>query len=103
LGNWSEAVAFFRRAANQNGSDFRAFNMLGYSLRHTGDLAGALKAYNRALTMKPDYAQALEYRGMAHIKMRNKKAALVDYNKLVRLGSPLAADLKEAIDKTAKN
>ncbi len=36
-------------------------------------------------------------------KSGNRRAALADYRALVRLGSPLAADLKEALDRAAKN
>ncbi len=42
-------------------------------------------------------------RGKAHIGAGNKRAALADYERLVRLGSPLAGNLKEAIDKLARN
>ena len=76
---------------------------LAKTLRSEGKYKEALQAYNRALSIKPDYAQALEYRGKAHIRLGNKKAALADYQKLVKMGSPLAEDLKEAIDKMAKN
>lgn len=102
-GNWSQAATLFRRAVADDGDDFKALNMLGYSLRQGGDLPGAMKAYDRALGINPDYAEALEYRGIARLRMGNRRGALADYQMLVRLGSPLAADLKEAIDSGAKN
>jgi tetratricopeptide (TPR) repeat protein len=102
-GNWSKAVAMFRKAVDKDSNNYKALNMLGFSLRQSGKYEGALKAYNRALSIKPDYAQALEYRGKAHVRLGNKKAALADYQKLVKMGSPLAEDLKEAIDKLTKN
>ena len=102
-GNWSQAATLFRQAAAEDLEDFKALNMLGYSLRQGGDLPGAMKAYDRALAINPDYAEALEYRGVTRLKMGNRRGALADYQKLVRLGSPLAADLKEAIDSGAKN
>ncbi len=102
-GNWSQAVALFQKAVEQDSKNHKALNMLGFSLRRSGKYQEAIQAYNRALAIKPDYAQALEYRGKAHLGAGDKRAALADYQKLVRLGSPLAADLKEAIDKLAKN
>lgn len=102
-GNWSRAAALFRKAVDRDGKNCKALNMLGFSLRQSGRRQEAIQAYNRALSIKPDYAQALEYRGKAHVGTGNKRAALADYEKLVRLGSPLAEDLKEAIDKLAKN
>ena len=53
----------------------------------------AIAAYNKALSIKPDYAPALEYRGVAHVMAGNKAAALADLQKLKSLGSPLAEDL----------
>ena len=102
-GNWSRAAALFRKAVEQDGKNYKALNMLGFSLRQSGRHREAIQAYGRALSIKPDYAQALEYRGKAHIGAGNRRAALADYERLVRLGSPLAEDLKEAIDRLAKN
>ncbi|MBI1725495.1 MAG: tetratricopeptide repeat protein, partial [Candidatus Tectomicrobia bacterium] len=80
-----------------------AYNMLGYALRKTGDPKEALEAYNRALALKPDYAPALEYRGEAHLMLKDRKAAVEDYQALVKLGSPLARDLKGKIDSAPAN
>ena len=71
--------------------------MLGYSLRQAGRYEEAIGAYNRSLSLKPDFAEALEYRGEAFLKMGNRKAAMKDYNAILRLGSPFAEDLKKAI------
>ncbi len=101
--NWDRAVALFQSAVEKDGRDYKALNMLGYSLRQIGRLADSLAAYDRALSIKPDYAPALEYRGVTLLKSGNRRAALADYRALVRLGSPLAADLKEALDRAAKN
>ena len=102
-GNWSRAIALFRKAVEQDSENYKALNMLGFSLRRSGKHQEAIQAYNRALTIKPNYAQALEYRGKAHLGVGDRRAALADYKKLVRLRSPLAEDLKEAINKLPKN
>ncbi len=101
--NWDRAAALFQSVVEKDGQDYRALNMLGYSLRQIGRLADSLAAYDRALSIKPDYAPALEYRCVTLLKSGNRRAALADYRALVRLGSPLAADLKEALDRAAKN
>jgi tetratricopeptide (TPR) repeat protein len=77
--------------------------MLGYSLRRMGRLPEAIEAYDRALAINPNFGQALEYRGIAHLKAGHREAALRDHQSLVHLGSPMAADLKEAIDRAAAN
>ena len=95
-GKWA-AAALFEKAAGENPQDYRALNMLGYSLRKMDRTKEALAAYDRALSLKPDYAPALEYRGVAHVLAGNKAAALADFQRLKRLGSPLAEDLRTKI------
>ena len=102
-GEWSRAVSLFQSAVGKDDKDYKSFNMLGYSLRNLGRYKVAILAYNRALSIRPDYAPALEYRGMAHLKAKNTKAAMADYEVLKGIGSPLAEDLKAAIDSAAKN
>jgi tetratricopeptide (TPR) repeat protein len=99
---WKKAIGLFQKAVSANPKDHRAYNMLGYSLRHVGNYKEAISAYNAALTLKPDYAEALEYRGGAYLKAGNLAAAMKDYQTLVKMGSPLAKELKEEIDKARK-
>ena len=47
--------------------------MLGYSLRRMGRLPEAIEAYDRALAINPKFGQALEYRGIAHLKAGNQR------------------------------
>ena len=96
-GKWAEAAALFRKVIEEDTEHYKAFNMLGYSLRKMGKAKEAIAAYNRALSIKPDYAPALEYRGVAHVMAGNKAAALADLGKLKSLGSPLAEDLGKQI------
>ena len=96
-GKWAAAAALFRKVIEEDGQHYKAFNMLGYSLRKMGKAKEAIAAYDRALSIKPDYAPALEYRGIAHVMARNKAAALADLGKLKSLNSPLAEDLAEKI------
>ncbi len=96
-GKWGEAATLFRKVIEEDGQHYKAFNMLGYSLRKMGKAKEAIAAYNKALSIKPDYAPALEYRGVAHVMAGNKAAALADLQKLKSLGSPLAEDLGKQI------
>ncbi len=96
-GNWAEAAALFQKVIEEDDQHYKAFNMLGYSLRKLGKAKEAIAAYNKALSIKPDYAPALEYRGVAHVMAGNKAAALADLQKLKTLGSPLAEDLDKQI------
>ena len=42
---------------------------LGYVLRHQGRYEESVRAYQKALRLKPDYPAALEYLGEAYVKM----------------------------------
>ena len=59
-GKWLKAINSFRKAIEKDNQDYKAYNMLGYSLRQSGDLLGAVSAYNRALNLKENYEEALE-------------------------------------------
>jgi tetratricopeptide (TPR) repeat protein len=57
-GNTAEAVRLLREACDRAGDATLPFLMLGQALEQTGDLNGAVAAYNAALTTDPDSAQA---------------------------------------------
>ena len=101
-GEWEAASALFRQAAGEDRTDHRAWTLLGYSLRHLGRLRESLAAYDEALRLNPSYAEALEYRGIAHAALGNLGLARRDLERLARLGSPLAEDLAKAIEASAR-
>jgi len=76
-----------------------AWNAVGYSSRKLGKYDDALKAYGRALDLKPDYAAAREYLGEAYLELGQLDKAK---DQLVMLDHQNAADeskqLKTAID-----
>lgn len=101
-GDMKQAISYFRRAVTADPENFRAYTLMGYSLRHLGHLDEAIAAYDKALSVNPTYAEAIEYRGIAHLSRGNRLAAVRDYQKLVLLRSPLAEDLKKLIDESKK-
>ncbi len=96
-GKWEAAAALFGEVAAADAGHYQALNMLGYSLRQMGRTKEAIAAYDKALSIRPDYAPALEYRGVAHVMAGDRAAALADLRKLESLGSPLAEDLRAKI------
>mgnify|MGYP001185267602 CR=1 FL=1 len=98
-GKWERAVLLFQKAVSKNAKNYKAYTLLGYSFRHSGRLIEAIEAYNRAVEISPGYAELREYRGKALVLAGRSKAAMRDYAALVRMGSPLAEDLKIVIDK----
>ncbi len=101
-GDMQGAFLLFRQAVAENPRDFRAHTLMGYALRHLGRVEEAILAYDKALAVNPAYAEAVEYRGIAHLLRGNRAAAMRDYRRLVLLRSPLAEDLKKAIDESGK-
>src|SRR5689334_21886785 len=63
--NWTQAIELYEKSLNEH-SDFpQALNNLGYCYRK---LAGVYldksgRAYKKAIKLKPDHAQTLEYQG----------------------------------------
>jgi len=80
-----EADARSQRDAIRNKPDmFQAYTELGYALRKSGDYPGALEAYDKSLTIMPNYAEALEYRAEAYLGLNRvtdaRDAYLLLYN-----------------------
>jgi tetratricopeptide (TPR) repeat protein len=67
-GRFQEALERFRVAAKKDKKNPEYLNMVAYSLRKIGNLDDAFEAYGKALAMRPDFPQAREYLGEAHIQ-----------------------------------
>jgi tetratricopeptide (TPR) repeat protein len=80
------------------------YNLMGYTLRKTGDYATSLTYYTKALQLQPDYRPAHEYLGELYVetgnigKAREQLAALV---KLCPGGCEERQDLEKALKRTA--
>lgn len=68
-----------QEATRLNPKFHEAFSSLGYALRKTGDYQGALKAYDTALGLKPEYAEAVEYRAEAYLGLNRVEEAKQAY------------------------
>lgn len=76
------------------------FNLLGFSLRKTGDYANALKYYERALELNPEHLGAHEYIGELFVETNQMPRAKAHLEVLVRLcpsGCEEREDLEKAI------
>ena len=74
-----KAVGFFRRAIRLDPSYASPYNGLGAALKMGGDLDGAIKNWEKAVELKPDFRFALFNLGLAHLAKGNKSKALVDF------------------------
>jgi tetratricopeptide (TPR) repeat protein len=90
---YTGALKKFIRATGLNTRMHEAWNYMGYTNRKLGNYQAALDAYDRALSLKPDYAQAIEYRGHAYLGLNRLADAKEAYLALFGSNRTLAAQL----------
>jgi tetratricopeptide (TPR) repeat protein len=66
---YRDAHAKFLEATQRDPSLPEAWNNLGYTARKIGLYEDAIVAYARALALRPNFPQALEYRGEAYLSL----------------------------------
>jgi tetratricopeptide (TPR) repeat protein len=83
------------------------YNLLGYTLRKTGDYQTSLSYYTRVLELQPDHKAARAYLGELYVetgKMDKAKEQLAILAKLCPGGCEEREDLQKAVStKTASN
>jgi tetratricopeptide (TPR) repeat protein len=94
---YTEALAKFREATGLDATLYEAWNYLGYTNRKLGHYDEALAAYDKALTLKPGYADALEYRGEAYLALNRIPDAQQAYLDLYAGNRALAGKLLTAM------
>jgi tetratricopeptide (TPR) repeat protein len=96
-GLYGKALDSFKQAASLDSSMPEAWNYVGYSSRKLGHYEDALGAYDKALLLKPGYADALEYRGEAYLAMNRIADAQQAYLDLYAGDRTLAGKLLTAM------
>lgn len=82
------------------------YNLLGFTLRKTGDFKTSLTYYTKALELQPDHKAAREYLGELYVETGNMAKAKEQLDVLARLcpgGCEEREDLERAIAKSASN
>ena len=74
---WIEALAAdsFKKVVADNPKNADGYNLLGYSSRWLGKYDEAFAAYDKALAIDPKHKGALEYSGVAYLKVNQKAKA----------------------------
>ncbi len=81
-------------------------NLIGFSLRKTGDYAQALTFYRKALELDPEHKGALEYLGELYVEtgqLDKAREHVVLLRKLCPDGCEELADLEQAIAGSARD
>jgi len=103
MSQFKRAAQRFRAAIKYEPRLYQAHGSLGYALRRLGDYDEALSAYGQALALKPDYTEAIEYRGEAYLGLGRIEDTKTAYVKLMDLDRPRADELMKAIRAWVEN
>jgi tetratricopeptide (TPR) repeat protein len=79
------------------------YNLLGFTLRKTGDYQTSLTYYQKALELRPDFKAAHEYLGELYVQtgdMKNAQVQLASLQQLCPGGCEELEDLQKAINGT---
>jgi len=76
---FEKAISQFQTATVKDPRFYQAYSDLGFALRKTGDYAGALEVYDRAVSLNPAYSPAIEYRAEAYLGLDRVEEAKKAY------------------------
>ena len=100
---YEAAIGSFTKALQNDPQMYQAYSDLGYAYRKTGDFETSLAAYNEALSIKPNYPQAVEYRAEAFLALNRLEDAKESYIQLFaedrKLANQLLDSMKGFVDK----
>lgn len=98
--DYKTAIAGLNGLIDQGVRHPDVYNLLGYSLRKSGDRKTALTFYQKALEFDPDHKGALEYLGELYVEMGDMGKAQENVARLETLcpqGCEELSDLQQAI------
>ena len=94
---YRKAIEKFQTAVELMPGFHQAWSSLGYALRKTGEYEESLAAYDRALSISPRYAEAIEYRAEAYLGLDRIEEAKAAYMQLFEMDRERAAELMTAM------
>ncbi|MGA7490803.1 MAG: tetratricopeptide repeat protein [Xanthobacteraceae bacterium] len=98
--DFKSAIADLNALIDSGAQHADVYNLLGYSLRRSGDPKTALTFYLKALDFDPDHKGALEYLGELYVEIGNIAKARENAARLTKLcpqGCEELKDLQQAI------
>lgn len=98
LGKFDTAIDFLRRAVEVSDNDHEVHNSLGSALRASGDLVGALSAFDRVLDLAPEFLPAHVNRGRVLVELGRSSEALECYLSVLRVAPKDAVVLSRTVD-----
>ena len=80
-GNVAAAIDLSKEIIRRDASNHEGLLLLGSCLRANGDIEASLSYLDQALTLKPNYAEALVQKGVIELSRSNKQLALAYFEK----------------------
>jgi len=84
------AAADLERAVKNDPQLFQAYSELGFTYRKMGKFKESMEAYDKALSISPDYTPAIEYRAEAYLGLNRLDDARTAYTELFSIDRPKA-------------
>lgn len=97
LKQFTAAIKTFKKAAKLNQKDHQSWYYTGLAYQNQNNAKKSLKAYEKCLQKNPKFAPAWQNVAIIQYKTKNKKAACINIQKAVKLGSPAAKKLQKQI------
>lgn len=99
--DYKAAIAALQPLADKDSKDPDVYNLLGFSLRKSGDHKAAQTFYQKALTLDPNHKGALEYQGELYVETGDIPKAEQNLAALVKL-CPGGCEEREDLEKALK-
>ena len=84
-GQFQKALSVIDDLIKTYDNDPFLFNIKGSCLCETGDLNNSIISFEKAITLKPDYAEALFNLGVAHQRLNQPEMAIESYEKTLNI------------------
>jgi Flp pilus assembly protein TadD len=82
---WSDEITLYRDCVNKAPAKARPYNNLGAALMRAGQAAEAMRQFNLALDIKPDFVDARYNLGSALARQGNLEAGINQFGEVLRL------------------
>lgn len=96
---WPQAIKMLKAIISNSPNNADALNLMGFSLRKSGDTKNALGFYNKALQINPRHKGAHEYLGELYVQTGQLAKARAQLETLARLCGNTSCEEYEDLEK----